>query len=156
MQLPKIPKPDEYEVIQPQTVALTFAGQEVQLKQLTMGQIGPFLRAVRGIPLDGLASVALEDADDQQVKNSTLRAMLDILAEHDEKLISAIAIATGVDEKRIAAANPDEVVMLAITALRVNADFFVQRLIPMVQKVTESATAIGQRTGGGATQSASS
>lgn len=67
---------------------------------------------------------------------------LALISEHGETLIDALAIATRRPREWVAALELDDAVKLTSTVFEVNADFFIQRLLP---SITEAAARLETR-----------
>lgn len=67
---------------------------------------------------------------------------LALIAEHGDAIIDALAIATHRSREWIAALELDDAIKLASIVFEVNADFFIQRLLP---SVTEAAARLEAR-----------
>ena len=92
---------------------------------MTVGQLPAFARAVQ--PIGGF----IEDIAAGR-SSLDLFALLGVVAEHGEKIIEAVAVATGLDRKELEAATPDQLIALAVVVVKVNADFFKGRLTPAI------------------------
>lgn len=64
------------------------------------------------------------------------------LARHADAVIEATAIGAGVERAWLGEQTPDVLVDLAARVLEVNADFFVQRVMPRVTAAAERLSAI--------------
>jgi hypothetical protein len=65
-----------------------------------------------------------------------------LVAEHGERLIAAAAVATGEAEEDIEALRPDEFVLLCGAIFESNMDFFVHRLAPAMERVSDRVVAV--------------
>jgi hypothetical protein len=111
---------DEYTAIAPEPAVVLFKGRDVTILPLSVGKLPAFARAVRPFA-DRLNSFDKLDAD----------AILGLIADHGEKVLEAVSIASGVTRKEIDEADPVELIALASKAIKVNADFFGRRLAQM-------------------------
>ena len=116
---------DMFAALPPVPLSIEIAGERVDLTPLKVGEVPAFARAVQPI------AVGLSASPD----------WLALLAEHGEAVIAAIAIATRRPVDWVAGLDLDEAVRLAEAVFGVNADFFIQRLLP---SVTQAAARIGQ------------
>ena len=116
---------DTFAVMPPVPVFVEIAGERIDLSPLKVGEVPAFARAVQ--PL----AASLSASPDWLV----------LLAEHGEAAITAIAVAARRPVDWVAGLNLDEAVRLAEAVFGVNADFFIQRLLP---SVTQAAARIGQ------------
>ncbi len=126
----------EFDVIEPPARSATFNGRQITVAPLKVGQLPAFARAVKPI---GGAVEALATGREAL----TLAAMLDLIADHGEAIIDAVAIASGVPAHELADATPDQLIELAAVCLEVNADFFGRRLTPALRAAVagQAATA---------------
>jgi hypothetical protein len=100
----------------PQTLAI--AEIELAITPIRVGEIPALLAAVRPF------AHRLVDGDPD---------WLELLADHGEELIKAIAVASRQPQDWVAALTMDDAIRLATTLFEVNADFFVQRVVPTIQ-----------------------
>jgi len=94
-------------------VSVTVGFERVEIKPLTLRQLGPFTRAMSdldGVDLGDLVS----------------------LARHTESVVRAVEIATGKPEEWLWTLSVDELVTLAAAVFEVNARFFSQTLAPTI------------------------
>lgn len=103
-------------------VLLTVAGRSLEVRPVTLRQLGPFTRALRE-----LAGVDLCD-------------VLSI-AGHTEQVVAAVQSATGLDEAWLWELSPEDLVTLSGTVARVNAGFFARSLLPAITRTLELVTA---------------
>ncbi len=125
---------DDLNVIEPATTSATFNGREIQIRPLTVGKLPGFARAIKPISgsIEAIASgAAVPD----------LFTILAMVAEHGEAVVDAVSIATGVEREELMRATPDQLIELAVVAIRVNADFFKGRLTPAILAAVKKATA---------------
>ena len=121
----------------PVPVTLVIGGEPLELTPIRVGELPAFARAVQPV------AVSLSASPD----------WLALMAEHGEAVIEAVAIATRRPVDWVAGLGLDEAVRLTEAVFEVNADFFIQRVLP---SLTEAATRINQTLGAGipgATQS---
>ena len=116
---------DTFAVLPPVPVFVEIAGERIDLTPLKVGEVPAFARAVQPI------AAGLSASPD----------WLALLAEHGEAVITGIAIASRRPVDWVAELDLDEAVRLAEAVFGVNADFFIQRLLP---SVTQAAARIGQ------------
>lgn len=105
----------------PEERAVSWNGRTVAVRPLTLAQFPAFARAVAPV-LPALLSGQIVPA----------------LVEHPDRVVAAIAAATGVPEAELRAGDPAEFVGLAEAAIGINADFFARRLLPAA-KAAEAA-----------------
>lgn len=111
---------DDYDAISPQGRGATVRGQPMEVTPLTVGQIPAVMRALRGVDL------ARFDAGD-------LEALSDLLADHGDALITALAVAARQHEAVVAGLELDEFLALLAVVIEVNADFFARRVAPAMK-----------------------
>lgn len=116
---------DTFAALPPVPVYVEIAGEHIDLSPLKVGEVPAFARAVQPI------AASLSASPD----------WLALLAEHGEAVIAAVAIAARRPVDWVAGLDLDEAVRLAEAVFGVNADFFIQRLLP---SVTQAAARIGQ------------
>jgi hypothetical protein len=117
----------DLDVLDPPDTRVRVGGVDVVVKPLTIGQLPRFVRAIQ--PAMPQLSV---DGDLDWVT---------LVAEHGEGLIAAAAVATGLEPKDIEALPPDEFVVLCGTLFEANMDFFVRRLAPAMERVSDRIVA---------------
>ena len=103
-------------------VLLTVAGRSLEVRPVTLRQLGPFTRALRelaGVDLGDVLSIAV----------------------HTEQVVAAVQSATGLDEAWLWELSPEDRVTLAGTVARVNAGFFARSLLPAIMRTLEGVTA---------------
>jgi hypothetical protein len=110
-------------IIEPAGTAATFGGREILVTPLSVGLLPSFARAIKPI------SAAVEGIATGKVLLN-LETMLDLLADHGDAIITAVAIAARIPEAELRDGDPAELVDLAAIAMKVNADFFARRLTP--------------------------
>ena len=116
---------DTFAVLPPVPVSVEIAGERIDLSPLKVGEVPAFARTVQ--PLAASLSASPD--------------WLALLAEHGEAAIAAIAVAARRPVDWVSGLDLDEAVHLAEAVFEVNADFFIQRLLP---SVTQAAARIGQ------------
>ena len=115
---------DTFAALPPVPASVEIAGERIELTPLKVGEVPAFARVVQPI------AVSLSASPD----------WLALVAEHGEAVIAAVAIATRRPVDWVAGLELDEAVHLAEAVFGVNADFFIQRLLP---SVTQAAARIG-------------
>jgi hypothetical protein len=138
--LPAPPNPyrrEVFDALPPVPERVDVAGESLEITPLKLGELPAFARAIQ--PLAAGLSVSPD--------------WLALLADHGEAVIEAMAIASRRSRDWVASLDLDAAVRLAEAVFRVNADFFIRRLLP---GVTEAAARIGallNRAGTGQTSS---
>ncbi len=130
-------------VIEPMTSRVKFCGRDVEFGPLKVGQIPSFARAIK--PASGtIAELMAAGSIDAQ-------ALIAMIAEHGESFVEAVAIATGVPAAELNDSGLDELVALAVSAIKVNADFFKGRLTPAIVAAVKQIQPQPAANGGGPT-----
>ena len=119
---------DTFAALPPVPVTLVIGGERLDLTPLKVGDVPAFARAVQ--PVAASLSVSPD--------------WLALLAEHGEAVIDAIAIASRRPPEWVTNLEIDDAVRLAEAVFEVNADFFIQRVLP---SLTEAATRVSQTLG---------
>ncbi len=114
---------------------LAVGGKSLMLKPLSFGQLPraakllqPIAKAVNAAGLFALdaASGAIRMVGDWPMR------LIDVTAESGDAVMAFLALATGEDPAWISALNTDDGVLLVRSVLEMNADFFVQRVLPVI------------------------
>ena len=132
---------ETFAALPPVPVTLVIDGEPLDLTPIRVGELPAFARAVQ--PAVTTLSASLSGSPD----------WLMLMAEHGETVIEAVAIASRRPVDWVADLGLDEAVRLTEAVFEVNADFFIQRVLP---GLTEAAARISQILGArstGATQS---
>ena len=116
---------EPFAALPPVPVVLVIGGERLELTPLKVGELPAFARAVQPV------AASLSASPD----------WLALLAEHGEAVIEAVAIASRRPAEWVAGLGLDEAVRLAEAVFEVNADFFIQRVLP---SLTEAATRVSQ------------
>ena len=116
---------DTFAALPPVPVTLVIGGERLELTPLKVGDVPAFARAVQ--PLAASLSASPD--------------WLALLAEHGEAVIDAVAIASRRPPEWVTNLALDDAVRLAEAVFEVNADFFIQRVLP---SLTEAATRVSQ------------
>lgn len=120
-------------VTEPRMVAA--GGKQVAVAPLRVRQIPPFARAIA----PAMSAIAGGH-------------MQDVIIAHGESLVRAVAIATGESEEWLGDLTADEFLALASAVVEVNADFFGQRVAPMLERaaqtMAQALSGVGANTAG--------
>ena len=108
------------------TVFTTAAGERVEVAPLKVRQLGAFARAV-GPLIEDLSVIATMPAGDQA------GAFGSVVVRHCDEVAQAVASATGRTAEWVGNLDLDDLVGLAGVVVEVNADFFVRRLLPVLE-----------------------
>lgn len=120
----------DFAAFPPTPLSLEIAGAPLAITPLRVGEIPALLAALRPFAhrwVDG-------DPD-----------WLGLLANHGDALITAMAVASRRPQDWVAGLEIDDAIRLAATLFEVNGDFFVQRVVPEIQR---AAARIEARTSG--------
>ena len=116
-------------VLPPVPVEIHVAAQTITLTPLVLGELPAFAKAIQPFTAD----LAIEPD------------WLRLLGSHGEAMIEAMAIASRKPREWIAGLALDEAIFLAQSLFEVNADFFIQRVVP---KLGEAVSRIGSQLAG--------
>ena len=119
---------DTFAALPPVPVTLVIGGERLELTPLKVGDLPAFARAVQPV------AASLSASPD----------WLALLAEQGEAVIDAVAIASRRPPEWVTNLALDDAVRLAEAVFEVNADFFIQRVLP---SLTEAATRVSQTLG---------
>ncbi len=117
---------NSFAALPPIATSIVIADETIELTPIKIGELPALSRAVQPIADHLCASPD----------------WLALIAEHGEALIDTLAIATRRPREWIAALELDEAIKLASTVFEVNADFFIQRLLP---SITQAAVRLETR-----------
>jgi len=106
-------------------------GQVLRIAPVTIGRLPEFLAAVKPVARE------LAEGD-----------ILDALARNADSVINAITIGAGCDRDWLDEQEPDALVALGSAVIEVNADFFVERLLPALEAATRRVNALLDQAGG--------
>jgi len=112
---------------------ISVGGRELTLRPLTIGQLPGFARALK-VALPSLS--ALMEGD----RNVDAEAIAELIGEHGESVLEALAIASRLPRAEIDALDPVAALELVAEVLAINRDFFVRRLAPALTKAREAMT----------------
>lgn len=112
----------------PEVRRLDIRGQVIEIGPLTVRQIPVMLKA-----FSAFSGKAASDAGVQRDDWLTL------FAEHTDKIVEAIAVATKQPQSWVNDLYADEVILLAEAIWEVNQDFFVNRVLPALTKALGGA-----------------
>ena len=119
---------DTFAALPPVPVTLVIGGERLELTPLRVGDVPAFARAVQPV------AASLSASPD----------WLKLLALHGEAVVEAVAIASRRPPEWVRDLEIDDAVRLAEAVFEVNADFFIQRVLP---SLTEAATRVSQTLG---------
>ena len=102
---------------------IQISGETVTVKPFTFGQLPKVMKLMNKLNVQMI---------DGKVDTTML---LGQLAEGSEDLIDLISSSSGLSPKTINLLQPDEGIELLAAFLEVNGDFFIQRVLPQIQKL---------------------
>ena len=111
----------DFQTFPPVPKVVTVAGTAVELTPIRLGELPRLLAAVRPLAAD------LSAEPD----------WFDLLARHGEAVLELLAITTRRERAWINDLSLDDAVQLAAAVFEVNADFFVGRVVPGIQRSAE-------------------
>lgn len=127
---------ESFDVLETPTSEVSYNGQRLELKPLTIGKLPAFVRHIKPV-FAGLVEVEQRSAAGEDV----FELMMDLVAEHGDELQKAASVATGRPLEFIQAGDPVEFLALVKAVIGINRDFFVRRLgqeLPQAKPETES------------------
>lgn len=139
---------DELEVLEPSGTTVSFRGERLEVRPLTLDKLAGIVRAARPLIT---ALVALEDKVADADDSIALDCLLSLLEEHSDGAATVIAIAVDREQAHIAGGELPEFMELAQAVIEVNRDFF-GRLLASLQ----GGRAVRRASGAGPTPSRSS
>jgi hypothetical protein len=111
----------DWEALAPGSTVVRAAGRDLAVSPLKLRQIGPVARLLRQV----IADPMFQAGADSEIGSDQLLALF---TDHDEDIISALAIMADVDRAWVAELNLDDALQLLLVCIQVNRDFFTQRL----------------------------
>ena len=109
---------------------LELTGCELRVSPLKVRQIAAFARALRALP-DGLLQEFMAGEPDPF-----------LVAEYTPEIVACVQAAVDVEPKQLGELPVGELLALAMVIVEVNADFFVNRLVPLLGTSAARAQAI--------------
>ncbi len=127
--------PDEFSAIEPAALrtvdigdATAGTGQRVVVKALKVGQIPAFARAVRPLTAQVEALIA---------GGLSFGAVLDLLEQHTDKVVEALAAATGAPVAALQDSSIEQIGELLLAVLAANKDFLRGRLTAAIRTAAQ-------------------
>lgn len=139
---------DELEVLEPSGTTVSFRGERLEIRPLTVDKLAIIVRTARPVLT---ALFAFEEQVADADADVALDCLLTLLEEHSDGAAAVIAIAVGRDQAHIAGGELPEFMELAQAVIEVNRDFF-GRLLASLQ----GGRAARRTSGAGPTRSSSS
>lgn len=138
---------DDLDVIDPAPLAVTYLGERLEIRPLTVGAVPGIVRLARPV-ID--AVLQLQDVPDEN-SEAMVDLALDMIDKHGEALFGAVALAIGREADWVRQGELDEFISLCKRLVEVNRDFFEKRLAPLFGR-----QAAALQSGAGPTPSSSS
>lgn len=132
-----------HDVIAPTGQDVTLAdGSTITVRPMTLGQLPRFVKVIRPafgalvalVPVTSSPGADGGQGADPDVESLDPAELLGIYAEHGEALNEAVCIVTGEPRARIDALGLDDGLALLSALYRVNRDFFVHRVLPLLKR----------------------
>lgn len=109
--------------------------KRLEIRGLTI-EVGPLKIKQIPVMLNAFAAFSGKAATEQGVQRSD---WLGLFADHSDKIVEAIAVATGQKSEWVNDLYPDEAILLAEAIWEVNQDFFVNRVLPALTRALGGA-----------------
>lgn len=129
-------EPVDITTVIPETIVVTVKGQDVEVRQIKVGQLTKVMRIAYPF-YDKLR--ALKDA--AQKNGGTSLDLYQLVFEHGDSVLEIVALLTGKDKAWVEDMDVDELVALFSAIVEVNLDFFIQRVLPSLSKLVEGLNA---------------
>jgi hypothetical protein len=127
---------DDYSAIEPIGETITIAGRALTITPLKSGTIPAFARALREVPIARVFKL-LERLDEKPAEelaaavkddeNVAMPELLDLLADHGDAIMNAVAAAAKIELAVVQDTDLAELILLVSSVFKVNADFFSRR-----------------------------
>lgn len=130
---------DDLNVLEPAGSSVSYLGEQLEIKPLTIGQLPRLVRAARPV-ID--AVLKIEQLPDEN-SDELVALVLELVDKHSDGVFAVAAICSGKDADWLQNGPLDEFVILAKSIFEVNRDFFVQKLAPLLGGRAASLAALG-------------
>ena len=120
---------DALEVLEPAGSSVTYRGERIEVKPLTIGQLPKLVRTARPVVN---AVLALQSLPEDSEGDDFIDLLLTLIGDHGEAVYAAAALCISRPTAWVEEGALDEFVVLAKALVEVNRDFFVQRLAPLL------------------------
>ncbi len=138
---------DSVEVLAPASTTVRFGSTEVSISPIRAGAIPALVRTAGPLFYALMAdNMLVGDGDEVDID---LPKLLGMVADHGDAFFDALALVSGVPAGELKDAQLDDVLRLAQVCGRVNRDFFMKSVVPLLGGMAR------QLPGVGATQSSS-
>ena len=128
----------DLEKLVPQAFEITLAGETVSVKPMKVGQMPAFLRAITPVM--------------QQIGGDGID-WLALFGERGDDLLAAVSIAVGKPRAWVDDLAADEAIVLTAKVIEVNADFFTRTVMPRLDGLIASTSAVAAAATAGSTPS---
>jgi hypothetical protein len=130
---------DDLDVLEPKGNTVTYLGERLEVKPLTIGQLPKFVRLARPV-ID-----ALLDADFEKLsEGADVDMLMGLIDQHGDKVFEAASLVTGKPRDWLEAGDIAEFVTLVMAIVAVNRDFFTQKLAPLLAGRAKQSSGDGQ------------
>lgn len=128
---------DDLSVVAPEPIVVVVKGERIEVKQVKVGQLTKVMRIVH--PFYDKLTKAKAEADRKQESFSV--NLFQIVVEHTDPAIEIITVLTNKDRAWVEDMGIDELVALFGAVVEVNLDFFLQKVLPSLLKLTAGLSA---------------
>ena len=111
--------------------AVPFNGQTITVCPLELRQTPPFTRLIRYAAPALMRVYGARDAQDGSFED----AFLELIADHGEEIIAAMATACDQDAALIERGTVEDMIPLILAIVEINGDFFAKRVAPMLAQM---------------------
>lgn len=130
--------PDDLDVIEDGRLRkVEYNGRTIEVRPLTIGQLPGFTRAIK-------PAMPLLFSNYEELAAKDPAVIMDLVAEHADQLREAVSIAVSVKARDLAEGTVAEFTELTAAVIAVNLDFFVRRLVPLVEETAELLSGAGR------------
>ncbi len=144
---------DDMEVLAPDSISVAFKGQSLVIHPLSIGIIPAVVRELRPVIASLREKAATTDGVfDVEV---TPELIMDLVVDYSEPLFTATALCSGQPVDLIRSGDPAEFIELAMAVGRVNSDFFLRRIVPLLGDLKGAFSKAARPPGDGQTPSSS-
>ncbi len=126
-------------------LSVTIRETKITVSEVTMGNLQAFTRAcapfLREFDKGGTMYTGPDDNGEPTIMEDF--ALLKVFSEHAPAFIAAAALVTNAPVAFLQRMRPDEFFKVAVLIMKVNGDFFVQRLAPQLMRFAEAMALVG-------------
>lgn len=128
----------DLEAFDPPTDTVSVGGETLTIQPIRVVHLPALIREVKALMTAGVALPSGAQALDQGW-------LLDLVEQHLDAILRICALATGRPADWVGQLDPMELVELALKIVEVNADFFAQRLGPVMARVNRGLRSASAR-----------